>query len=37
MNFPNKITEKDFDGWVQERGSYFADQIDSSYQLIFHA
>ncbi len=23
MNFPNKITEKDFEGWVQERGLYF--------------
>jgi hypothetical protein len=23
FNFPNKITEKDFEGWVQERGTYF--------------
>lgn len=23
LNYPNKITEKDFDGWVQERGLYF--------------
>jgi hypothetical protein len=23
LNFPNKITTKDFDGWVQERGLYF--------------
>jgi len=23
MNYPNKITEKDFEGWVQERGLYF--------------
>ncbi|MBT0608893.1 PIG-L family deacetylase [Aequorivita echinoideorum] len=23
MTFPNKITEKDFEGWVQERGLYF--------------
>jgi LmbE family N-acetylglucosaminyl deacetylase len=23
FNYPNKITEKDFDGWVQERGLYF--------------
>ncbi|WP_405606122.1 PIG-L family deacetylase [Polaribacter sp. Asnod1-A03] len=23
MNFPNKITNKDFNGWVQERGLYF--------------
>jgi LmbE family N-acetylglucosaminyl deacetylase len=35
LNFPNKITEKDFDGWVQERGIYFADQLDPKYQTIF--
>ncbi len=23
LNYPNKITSKDFDGWVQERGLYF--------------
>ncbi|WP_439151768.1 PIG-L family deacetylase [Winogradskyella sp.] len=26
LNFPNKITIKDFDGWVQERGLYFPDE-----------
>ncbi|MFQ5771095.1 MAG: PIG-L family deacetylase, partial [bacterium] len=26
LNFPNKITQKDFEGWVQERGLYFATQ-----------
>lgn len=26
LNFPNKITEKDFEGWVQERGLYFPNQ-----------
>ncbi|CAN5387017.1 PIG-L family deacetylase [soil metagenome] len=25
LNTPNKITDKDFDHWVQERGLYFAD------------
>lgn len=25
LNFPNKITSKDFQGWVQERGLYFPD------------
>lgn len=25
VNFPNKITENDFNGWVQERGLYFPD------------
>ncbi len=31
FNFPNKITEKDFDGWVQERGLYFPDEWDEKY------
>ncbi|TRZ43474.1 PIG-L family deacetylase [Robertkochia solimangrovi] len=26
INFPNQITDKDFEGWVQERGLYFPDQ-----------
>ncbi|WP_178988607.1 PIG-L family deacetylase [Winogradskyella schleiferi] len=25
LNFPNKITSTDFEGWVQERGLYFPD------------
>jgi LmbE family N-acetylglucosaminyl deacetylase len=25
FNYPNKITDRDFKGWVQERGLYFAD------------
>jgi LmbE family N-acetylglucosaminyl deacetylase len=32
LNYPNKITEKDFEGWVQERGIYFADKLDAAYQ-----
>jgi len=32
LNFPNKITNIDFDGWIQERGIYFATDIDSSFQ-----
>jgi LmbE family N-acetylglucosaminyl deacetylase len=32
LNFPNKITNTDFDGWIQERGIYFAADIDSSFQ-----
>ena len=35
LNFPNKITEADFDNWIQERGIYFADRIDSKYESIF--
>ncbi|MEO1032492.1 MAG: PIG-L family deacetylase [Bacteroidota bacterium] len=26
LNYPNKITQEDFDGWVQERGLYFPNQ-----------
>jgi LmbE family N-acetylglucosaminyl deacetylase len=35
MNFPNKVTEKDFDGWVQERGLYFPNQWSKEYTPIF--
>jgi LmbE family N-acetylglucosaminyl deacetylase len=31
LNYPNKITEKDFEGWVQERSVYEADNIDPKY------
>ena len=34
MNVPNKITPKDFEGWVQERGLYFPDQWDPSVEAI---
>jgi LmbE family N-acetylglucosaminyl deacetylase len=34
LNFPNKILPVDFDGWVQERGLYFADQWDSRYAAL---
>ncbi len=26
LNFPNKITTQDFEGWVQERGLYFPNE-----------
>ncbi|MBD1424106.1 PIG-L family deacetylase [Sphingobacterium arenae] len=32
LNYPNKITHEDFDGWVQERGLYFAENIDPNYR-----
>ena len=32
FNFPNKITQKDFNGWIQERGVYFPDTWDSKYK-----
>jgi LmbE family N-acetylglucosaminyl deacetylase len=31
LNWPNKITQEDFKGWVQERGLYFWTQFDSKY------
>lgn len=34
LNFPNKITGKDFAGWVQERGLYFSNQWDNRYQTV---
>lgn len=34
LNQPNKITDKDFDGWVQERGLYFADDVDPKYETV---
>ena len=34
LNYPNKITAKDFEGWMQERSVYHADKIDSNYQRI---
>lgn len=32
LNFPNKISLGDFEGWVQERGIYFADQMAPEYK-----
>ncbi|PRY52577.1 GlcNAc-PI de-N-acetylase [Arcticibacter pallidicorallinus] len=34
FNYPNKITARDFDGWVQERGLYFGGSIDPRYQSL---
>jgi LmbE family N-acetylglucosaminyl deacetylase len=34
LNTPNKITQEDFQGWVQERGLYFADEWDERYQTV---
>jgi len=31
LNYPNKITDDDFNGWVQERGLYFVGDPDSKY------
>jgi LmbE family N-acetylglucosaminyl deacetylase len=32
LNYPNKITEKDFEGWVQERSTYQALQLDPHFE-----
>jgi len=32
FNYPNKITKADFDNWVQERGLYFAENINKRYR-----
>ena len=34
LNVPNKITQDDFAGWVQERGTYFPDNWDSQFVPI---
>jgi LmbE family N-acetylglucosaminyl deacetylase len=34
LNTPNKITQADFAGWVQERGLYFTDKWDPKYATV---
>ena len=34
LNYPNKITQKDFEGWTQERGLYFPDTWSSDFTPI---
>jgi LmbE family N-acetylglucosaminyl deacetylase len=34
LNFPNKITQSDFNGWIQERSIYHADNLDPHYEKI---
>ena len=34
LNFPNKITDKDFEGWIQERSTYHAEAVDPHYKKI---
>ena len=38
MNYPNKINDQDFEGWVQERGLYFPDKWAKEFTpiLSFH-
>ncbi len=32
LNYPNKITQKDFEGWIQERSTYQATQLDPHFE-----
>jgi LmbE family N-acetylglucosaminyl deacetylase len=34
LHYPNQITQRDFDGWVQERGLYFMDQWDDHFMPL---
>ena len=34
LRAPNAITAKDFEGWVQERGLYFASEWDPHYETV---
>ena len=35
VNYPNKITQEDFKGWIQERGLYFVENVDAHYRRPF--
>jgi hypothetical protein len=35
LHTPNRITAADFEGWVQERGLYFAAEWDPRYRTLF--
>jgi LmbE family N-acetylglucosaminyl deacetylase len=35
LRTPNRIEPADFDGWVQERGLYFATEWDKRYETVF--
>jgi hypothetical protein len=37
LHAPNEITQADFEGWIQERGLYFADQWDEKYQSVLES
>jgi LmbE family N-acetylglucosaminyl deacetylase len=34
LNYPNRITQEDFIGWVQERGLYFPNEWDNAFTPI---
>src|SRR5438067_12164910 len=35
LNYPNKINDNDFTGWIQERSIYHAGGWDSHYETVF--
>lgn len=35
LNYPNKISQKDFNDWIQERSTYQAENYQSNYKSIF--
>ena len=37
LNTPNKITNKDFEGWVQEQGLYYPDEFAAEFTPILAA
>ena len=37
LNYPNKITAADFEGWVQERGLYFPNEWDEHYTPLLRS
>ncbi len=37
LNFPNKINDSDWQGWVQERGLYFLSEFDARYTSVWAA
>ncbi|MES2286518.1 MAG: PIG-L family deacetylase [Bacteroidota bacterium] len=34
LNYPNKISAADFEGWKQERGIYFATELNENYEKV---
>jgi len=34
LNYPNKITQKDFEAWTQERGLYFSDEWSNEFTPV---
>ena len=35
LHYPNRITQNDFTGWIQERGLYFPKEWDAKYEMLF--